>query len=152
MSFKLLLASTFGFVKSTAKIEAAYEALLAEYYMFCEFEKSSEKKEYHELEVLVNSATFKQQKKALQQNARALSSSLTVDTADKVALQKVANDMSNASWCIYTKITDGTAGKTAGELEKMIVNTKNRFLQYEKFNSALSGSVSTSPVGDGCDN
>jgi len=92
------------------------------------------------------------QKKALQQNARALSSSLTVDTADKVALQKVANDMSNASWCIYTKLTDGTAGKTAGELEKMIVNTKNRFLQYEKFNSALSGSVSTSPVGDGCDN
>lgn len=92
------------------------------------------------------------QKKAVQQNARALSSSLTVETTDKVALQKVANDMSNASWCIYTKLTDGTAGKTAGELEKMIVNTKNRFLQYEKFNSALSGSVSKSPVGDGCDN
>lgn len=91
------------------------------------------------------------QKKAVQQNARVLSSSLTVDTTDKVALQKIANDMSNASWCIYTKLTDGTAGKTAGELEKMIVNTKNRFIQYEKYNSALSGSVSKSPEGDGCD-
>ena len=66
MSFKLFIASTFGLIKSTAKIESAHEALLADYRMFCEFEKSNEQKEYHELEVLVNSATFKQQKKEIQ--------------------------------------------------------------------------------------
>jgi len=66
MSFKIFLASTFGLIKSTAKIEAAHEALLADYRMFCEFEKSKEHKEYHELEVLVNSPTFKQFKKELQ--------------------------------------------------------------------------------------
>jgi len=66
MSFKLFFASTFGLIKSTAKIEKAYEAILADYRMFSEFEKSKEHKEYHELEVLVNSPTFKQLKTEIQ--------------------------------------------------------------------------------------
>ena len=66
MSFKLFFASTFGLIKSTAKIEAAHDALLADYQMFCEFEKSDENREYHELDVLIKSATFKQKKKELQ--------------------------------------------------------------------------------------
>ncbi|MDP2889873.1 MAG: hypothetical protein Q8P34_13045 [Bacteroidota bacterium] len=66
MSFKLFIASTFGLIKSTAKIEAAHELLLADYQLFCEFEKSSEHKEYHELALLVNSPTFKQKKNELQ--------------------------------------------------------------------------------------
>ena len=67
MSFKLFLASTFGLIKPTAKIEAAHDALLADYRMFSEFERSAQLKEYHELELLVNSSTFKQVKKNLQQ-------------------------------------------------------------------------------------
>jgi len=66
MSFKLFLASTFGLIKSTAKIEAAHKALLADYHMFCKFEQSTELKEYHELDLLVNSAIFKQEKNELQ--------------------------------------------------------------------------------------
>ena len=66
MSFKLFIASTFGLIKSTAKIEAAHEALLSDYHLFCEFEKSDELMKYHELEVLVNSPTFSQMKKELQ--------------------------------------------------------------------------------------
>jgi hypothetical protein len=66
MSFKLFFASTFGLIKSTEKIEAAHEAVLADYRMFCEFEKSNELKEYNELALLVNSATFLQKKKELQ--------------------------------------------------------------------------------------
>lgn len=66
MSFKLFFASTFGLIKSTAKIETAYEALLADYQMFCEFEQSAEQREYHELEILVNSPTFRQRKKEIQ--------------------------------------------------------------------------------------
>lgn len=66
MSFKLFIASTFGLIKPTVKIEAAHDALLADYLSFCEFEKSNELKEYHALEILVNSATFKQKKKELQ--------------------------------------------------------------------------------------
>lgn len=92
------------------------------------------------------------QKKAVKQHAKALSTSLTVDTTDKTALLKVADDMSRASECVYTKLADNIPSKIKSDNEKMIVNTKNRFLQYEKFNSALSGGVFASPVGDGCDN
>jgi hypothetical protein len=66
MSFKLFFASTFGLIKSTAKIEAAHNALLADFRMYKEFENSSELKEFLELELLVNSASFKQKKKELQ--------------------------------------------------------------------------------------
>lgn len=67
MSFKLYLASAFGLIKPTVKIEAEYDSLVAAYLMFTEFEKSKELKEYLELELLVKSATFKQTKKNLQQ-------------------------------------------------------------------------------------
>ena len=66
MSFKLFFVSTFGLIKSTAKLETAHEALLSDYKMFCEFEKSAEHKEYHELELLMKSATFLQRKKEIQ--------------------------------------------------------------------------------------
>jgi len=66
MSFKLFIASTFGLIKSTAKLEAAQDALRADYQMFCEFEKSAELKEYNELEVLVKSPTFLQKKREIQ--------------------------------------------------------------------------------------
>jgi hypothetical protein len=67
MSFKLFVASTFGLIKSTAKLEAAHEALLTDYQMFCEFEKSAELKEYYELDLLVKSDTFLQMKREIQQ-------------------------------------------------------------------------------------
>ncbi|HAH23692.1 MAG TPA: hypothetical protein DCL77_08040 [Prolixibacteraceae bacterium] len=66
MSFKLYLASALGLIKPTVKIEAAHDALLADYQLFNEFHKSKELKEYHELELLVSSPTFKQKKKELQ--------------------------------------------------------------------------------------
>jgi len=66
MSFKLFIASTFGLIKSTEKLETAHETLLADYKMFCEFEKSAELKEYNELEMLVKSPTFLQNKKEIQ--------------------------------------------------------------------------------------
>jgi len=65
MSFKIYLASAFGLIKPTVKIEAAYDALLADYLMFSEFENSTEFTEYHELDLLVNSPTFRQKKKNL---------------------------------------------------------------------------------------
>jgi beta-glucanase (GH16 family) len=66
MSFKLFIASTFGLIKSTSKLETAHEALHADYQMFCEFEKSEELKEYNELEKLIKSPTFLQNKKEIQ--------------------------------------------------------------------------------------
>lgn len=66
MSFKLFLSRTFGLIKPTAKLEAAHDALLADYQLFCAFEKSPELKEYNELDLLLKSATFLQQKREIQ--------------------------------------------------------------------------------------
>jgi hypothetical protein len=66
MSFKIFFASNFGLIKSTSKIETAHNALLQDYNLYCDFEKSAEHKEYHELELTLNSPTFKQKKKELQ--------------------------------------------------------------------------------------
>lgn len=66
MSFKLFFASTFGLIKSTSKIEAEHDALLHDYKLFSEFGKSPELNEFHELDLLVKSATFLQRKKEIQ--------------------------------------------------------------------------------------
>ena len=66
MSFKLFIATTFGLIKPTAKLETANEVLLADYQMFCEFEKSAELKEYNELDLLLKSPTFLQRKREIQ--------------------------------------------------------------------------------------
>ena len=66
MSFKLFLAQTFGLIKSTSKIEAAHDALLADYQMYCEFEKSSELREFNELDLHLKSPTFLQHKREIQ--------------------------------------------------------------------------------------
>jgi len=66
MSFKLFLAQTFGLIKSTAKLEATHDTLLADYKMYCEFEKSAELKEFNELDLLLKSPTFLQRKQEIQ--------------------------------------------------------------------------------------
>jgi beta-glucanase (GH16 family) len=66
MSFKIFFASNFGLIKSTSKIEATHNSLLQDYNLYCDFEKSPEHNEYHELELILNSPTFKQRKKELQ--------------------------------------------------------------------------------------
>jgi len=66
MSLKLFLAQAFGLIKSTAKLEAAHDALLADYKQYSTFEKSAELKEYNELDLLLKSATFLQHKHEVQ--------------------------------------------------------------------------------------
>ncbi|MDP3586717.1 MAG: hypothetical protein Q8R58_01570 [Sulfuricurvum sp.] len=93
------------------------------------------------------------QKKAIQQNARALNTTLTVDKTDKTALTDVSTKLVRAVVCIHDKFQDGTttASKLISENEKMTINTKNRFIEYEKYNSARSGSVTRLPDGDTCE-
>jgi hypothetical protein len=67
MSFKLFFASNFGLIKPTAKIEAEQEALLKDYQLFCSFIESAELKEYQSLNQYVNSESFKNNRKKLEQ-------------------------------------------------------------------------------------
>lgn len=93
------------------------------------------------------------QKKAVQQDARALTATLTVDKTDQAALTNIGNKLANAVNCIHDQFQDGTtiASKLLSDNEKMIINTKTRFLEYEKYNSARSGSVTRLPEGDTCE-
>lgn len=93
------------------------------------------------------------QKKAVQQDARVIGETLTVDKTDKVALVSVGEKMARAVNCIHDQFPAGTgqASKLSADNEKMIVNTKARFMEYEKYNSARSGSVMRLPDGDTCD-
>lgn len=93
------------------------------------------------------------QKNAVKQDARALATTLTVDKTDKVALLAVSSQIDRAIDCIHDQFISepGRASKLSSDNEKMTVNTKIRFIEYEKFNSALSGGVFTSPSGDSCD-
>jgi hypothetical protein len=93
------------------------------------------------------------QKKAVQQDARALTATLTVDKTDKAAIRSVGEKLVNAVNCIHDQFQDGTtiASKLLSDNEKMTINTKNRFIEYEKYNSARSGSVTRLPDGDTCE-
>lgn len=94
------------------------------------------------------------QKKAVQQEARAISETLLVDKSNKVAVTAANEKLSRSIACLHYQFSPETndASKISADNEKMIVNTKNRFLEYEKFNLALSGTTWTSPDrGTSCD-
>lgn len=96
------------------------------------------------------------QKKAVQQDARAIAATLTVDTNDSTTLNIVGEKMMRAVNCIVDTLDTSNnlqpADQISSSLEKMTINTKIRFKQYEKYNSARSGSVTDLPDGDTCDN
>ncbi|MDP3465785.1 MAG: hypothetical protein Q8R86_08460 [Sulfuricurvum sp.] len=91
------------------------------------------------------------QKKAVQQDARALTATLIIDTNDSVALKTAGEKIMRAVNCIFDKFDLQIADQVTNDMEKMTINTKNRFMQYEKYNSARSGSVTSLPSGDTCE-
>ncbi len=78
---------------------------------------------------------------------------MTVDVKDQKALEAVSLKIERAVSCIDRKYDDKTSSKKLKEIEAFMVNTKERFIAYQKYNMARSGSVSSSlPWSeDGCD-
>jgi hypothetical protein len=66
---------------------------------------------------------------------------------------KYRNSQSRAVQCISLKFPDmNQRTSVSNAIEKVTVNTKERTMQYIKFNNALSGTVSKLLTGDTCDN
>jgi hypothetical protein len=87
------------------------------------------------------------QKKALRQNARALARTLVVDFNDPNAVRIAMNGLQKASRCKfyqYPPTEYQLLNQRNNEIEKWVVNTKTRFMAYQKFSAALNG---TSNVG-----
>lgn len=90
------------------------------------------------------------QKKALRQHAAALNAALAVDLTNQAAVDAVSVSTSNAASCNELVYGDA-AWKHSKDIFKYIINTKERFVAYMKYNQALSGRVlDFPPKGVGC--
>jgi hypothetical protein len=91
------------------------------------------------------------QKHALRQTAKAFTLVLSANPADRAALNVAAAKLSDASSCIFSRYDEFQAPKRARELERRHINTRQRQVAYHTYNSARSGSITLSPLGDGCE-
>ena len=92
------------------------------------------------------------QKKAATQLAKALQNALLVDLTNQVALQAVGDESMAGISCLTDTFEPNyqEGSKLIGKLEAMTVNTKERTMQYIKYNRARSGSVTSLPNGNTC--
>jgi len=92
---------------------------------------------------------------AVGQLARTLQQAMEVDTDDKNAVRAVSALSSRAINCLYLRYDQRPEGKhpaaIVSELEALTANTPALRKQYAAYNRALSGSVSTLPDGNTCD-
>lgn len=100
------------------------------------------------------------QRRATLQAAKSLQAAILVDTKDNDATGAVSLASSRAISCLFERFpTDQngyvhgivTAGWISRKLEAMTVNTRPRVQAYLKYNEALNGTTSSSPVHSACD-
>lgn len=99
--------------------------------------------------------TIKAQADALNRFAIITQKTLEVNLKDKNAVSALSYKGVNAISCIYASF-DMTKGHKSpaiviGDIESLIINTKEKALAYAAFNRALSGSVFSLPEKDSCE-
>ena len=96
-----------------------------------------------------------QERKAAMQLARSLQQMLLVNTSDAAALRATTEAGGKAIDCIFDTFSqeDGyqQGSRLSSALEALTTNTKVRLQAYLAFNRAVSGSVTGSFKGRGCD-
>ena len=90
------------------------------------------------------------QKKSLEQTAVAFSQIFFTDIANYTSLLQTSKRISDSVSCVHHRYPSTLASKRAMKLEKVYFNTEPRLVIYGNYNSALSGSTSLSPRGNGC--
>ncbi len=93
------------------------------------------------------------QQKAVAQLARAFQELLLVDANDKAAARAAADKDSQAIGCVYLAFRPDSErpSKIASQIEALTANTKERAMQYIKYNAALGGMAFTLPDKPVCD-
>ena len=90
--------------------------------------------------------------RAALQKAKAIQLTLSVDTNDKAALQRVGETGIASCKCLFYSIPDGQiANQLSRAIESKTPNTKIRATKYLAYNSSRSGSVTTLPADDTCE-
>jgi len=97
-------------------------------------------------------ALSESQKKALLQKARTLQQTLLASLDDKDALQRAGEGLAASSRCGMLQFPEySDFSKLAGQIEAMTANTRQRAERYMKYNAARSGSSTTNPRGNTCE-
>ncbi len=95
------------------------------------------------------------QQKAVQQLAKSLQNSLSVDTTDIILVKKSNRDNTRAISCIYDRFNSPSQLKSPAnviqEIESITSNTKLRLTTYLAFNKALDGTTWAIPEGETCE-
>lgn len=89
------------------------------------------------------------QKKAATQDAKSTQNALLVDTKDMAAMDAAGDESMAGIVCLKDTFEPNyqEGSKLSAKLEAMTVNTKERTIQYIKYNRAASGSVTSLPIG-----
>ncbi len=93
------------------------------------------------------------QKKAAMQTARGLQIKMTVDLTDQAALQRAAERSAAATNCIWDVFEPNpqNGSDLSKKIEAMTANTRERAQRYLQYNTARSGSVTSLPEGNTCE-
>jgi len=89
-------------------------------------------------------------KASLRQLATAVQASLAINVSDQNALASGAQKITSGTQCVFSQYPEDTASDRVDDIEKYTVNTRERFLAYGQFNTALNGSVNLTAEGTGC--
>lgn len=92
-----------------------------------------------------------EQKSALRQMSRALQAAMTADPADDASLREATRKMNDAVACIWDRYSAEYANHAVSEVQKVMVNTRERFDAYGNYNSAVSGTVVSLPKEVRCE-
>jgi hypothetical protein len=89
------------------------------------------------------------QKRAATQKAKSTQNALLVDTKDAVAMDATGDESMAGIVCLNDAFEPNyqEGSKLSAKLEAMTVNTKERTMQYIKYNRAASGSTTKLPIG-----
>lgn len=91
------------------------------------------------------------QKAALKQLAAMINFAMTVDINQAQNVQLMVNKLNGAYMCIDARYGSSAIDKRA-ELEKIVLNTKDRFQSYENFKAAALNVTPVLPPAPGCEN
>ncbi|HEY4211168.1 MAG TPA: hypothetical protein VGM84_06790 [Steroidobacteraceae bacterium] len=91
------------------------------------------------------------QRAALQQVAKALQSTLLLDTSNAPALAAAATAVRRGVACVWSTYDPTNAHDRNVRMQQLTVNTMPRLVAYEKFNTAMDGTVITDDPGASCD-
>jgi len=93
------------------------------------------------------------QKSALRQTSKAISRAMQAGVANATPseLREVSTTIARAVHCVWHQYDSAIAGGKVTAIQKLTVNTPERFNAYELYNTKRTGTSSRLPRGDTCD-